>query len=137
MILYAATISVPVMCSVSLVYGQVAIFINSYFTGKYLGITWWKQQKDYWPYIILSAIAVTPSYLLTLTELPHIITLTIGALTAAILYLLLLIWKKDDALAEFIPLLENRFPFLKGVLKFLRQQPSSDKTMPESDQNKN
>jgi O-antigen/teichoic acid export membrane protein len=38
MILYAATISVPAMCSVSLVYGQVAIFINSYFISFFIEI---------------------------------------------------------------------------------------------------
>lgn len=137
MVLYAATISVTAICLAMTIYSQIAVFINCYYTGKLIGHTWWKQQKDYWPYIIFAIVAATPAYLLTLTELPNIVTLLIGTLTSAVLYLLLLLWKKDDALTEFIPLLENRFPFLKGVLKFLRQQPPSDKTMPGSDQNKN
>ncbi len=122
MILYAANISVVAMCSVSLIYGQVAIFINCYFTGKFLGITWWHQQKDYWPYIILSTLAVTPAYLLTFTELPLIAILLIGGISSIYIYFLLLTLKKDATLVEFISLVEQKLPFMSRRLSALRKK---------------
>ncbi len=120
MILYAATISVTAMCSVSLIYGQLAIFLNSCFTGRFLGISWWSQQKDYFPYIIRSAAAVLPAYLLTYTELPGIVIIILGGLSAVIIYFLLLIMRKDIILVEFFPMIEKKLPMLRGVLTKLR-----------------
>lgn len=122
MILYAATISVTAMCAVSLFYAQIAIFLNSYFTGKYLRLTWWMQLKDYWFYIIMSAFAATPAFLLTLTHLPGPVTLIIGSISATLLYLTLLVWKKDDTLVEFISLLEQQAPFLRNILAYVKQR---------------
>lgn len=122
MVLYAATISVTAICVAMSLYSQIAVFINSYYTGKYIGLTWWKQQKDYWPYIILSTLAVIPGYLLTFTELPDFVVLAIGISAAAFIYLGLLLWKKDSTLLEFFPMMENKIPFLRGVFKQMSQR---------------
>ncbi len=122
MVLYAATISVTAICLAMTLYAQIAVFINCYYTGKYLGHGYWKQQKDYWPYIILSAISVTPAFLLTLTDLPYFVTLTIGGIGAAIIYLLLLLWKKDSTLLAFFPMLEQKLPFLKKAIVYMRNR---------------
>lgn len=124
MVLYAVTISVTAICLAVTIYAQIAVFINCYYTGKLIGHTWWKQQKDYWPYIIFAIVAATPAYLLTLTELPHIVTLLIGMLISAGIYLLLLLWKKDDALAEFIQILEQKFPSSKLLKRIKHRLPS-------------
>lgn len=115
-VLYAATISVTAICVAMTLYSQIAVFINCYYTGKYIGHTWWRQQKDYWPYIIMSVISVTPAYLLTYTDLPSYAMLIIGTLSSATMYLFLLLWKKDDTVPEFFPILEQKLPFLKKPL---------------------
>lgn len=65
MMLYAASISVLAVCWSLVIYTQLAIFINSYYTGKFLGLTWWQQQKDYLPYVIFAAFSTLPAWLCT------------------------------------------------------------------------
>lgn len=122
MVLYAATISVTAICVAMALYTQFAVFLNTYYTGRFIGHSWWKQQKDYWPYIIMAALSVTPTYIFTFTTLPNYVTLLIGLPLSAFLYLLLLIMRRDDTLPEFIPILENKLPILKKALKYIRQR---------------
>ncbi len=112
-VLYAATISVTAICISMAIYSQIAVFINSYYTGRYIGLTWLKQQKDYWPYIILSLFSVIPAFLLTLTKLPDIVVLFVGAVLSIVIYLFLLIYKKDGLLLELLQPLEKKVSFLK------------------------
>lgn len=63
MILYAASISVLAICWSCVIYAQIGIFINSYYTGKIIKLTWWQQQKDYLPYALLAAISTLPAWL--------------------------------------------------------------------------
>lgn len=108
MILYAATISVTAICIATTLYAQIAVVLNCYYTGKILGLTWWKQQKDYWPYIIMSLISVIPAYLLVNTELPHYLILASGALLSFLTYLLLLKQCNDDILRELQSLIKKK-----------------------------
>ena len=86
MLFYAATISVEAICWASAIYSQIAIFINTYYTGKILGLTWWKQQKDYLPYFLRAALACTPAWLLTQTDLHIFIQLAAEGTSAFFLY---------------------------------------------------
>lgn len=63
MMLYAATISVLALCWSVAIYTQFAIFINCYYTGKLLKLTWWQQQKDYLPYALFAALSTVPAWL--------------------------------------------------------------------------
>lgn len=100
MLLYAATISVEAICWASVIYCHLAVVFNAYFTGKILGLTWWTQQKDYLPYLILAAMACVPSYLLTFTSLPIVIQLILGGCSSLLFYLLPLHLCKEEAYAE-------------------------------------
>ncbi len=100
MLLYAATISVEAICWASAIYCHLAVVFNAYFTGKILGLTWWTQQKDYLPYLILAAMACVPSYLLTFTSLPIVIQLILGGCSSLLFYLLPLHLYKEEAYAE-------------------------------------
>ena len=71
LMLAGAAISVEAICWAAVIYGQLAIFINCWYTGKIIDLTWWRQQKDYWPYIILAAIACAPATFLALLPVPH------------------------------------------------------------------
>lgn len=62
MILYAATISVLAICWATVIYTQIAIFINCYYTGKIIKLTWWQQQKDYVPYVLWAALSAVPAW---------------------------------------------------------------------------
>lgn len=86
MILYAATISVEAICWAGAIYAQIAIFINTWYTGKLLGLTWWRQQKDYLPYFLRAALCCIPAWLITQTEWTNIVQLATGGSLACILY---------------------------------------------------
>lgn len=123
MVLYAATISVTAMCAVSVVYGQIAILLNTYYTGKMIGLTWWKQQKDYWPYIVASAIASIPAYVVTGLDLPYVVMLLIGGCSSIFIYLIILIVKKDKALLEYLPIIERKvhYRWMRVISNYIRK----------------
>lgn len=117
--LYGATVSVEAICWATVIYGQIAVFINCWYTGKIINLTWWRQQKDYWPYIILAGIACLPAYLLSLVPIPHCClavagdwgtqaryygylaaSLASGGLISAIIYFGYLQYRRDRALIE-------------------------------------
>ena len=116
MILYAATVSVTAICIAATLYSQIAVALNCYYTGKFLGLSWWKQQKDYWPYILLSLLSVAPAVLLTLTELPNIVVLFVGCTFSIIIYMFLLIYKKDELLLELLQPLVKKVSCLEAPL---------------------
>ena len=109
MILFAASISAPAMCAVSIFYGQIAIYINCYYTGKFLGLTWWKQQKDYMPYVIWAVIACIPAWLCTLTEWHYIAQLLAGGCTAALIYFGGLHVVHDASYRELFEIIRSKF----------------------------
>lgn len=100
MLFYAATISVEAICWASAIYSQIAIFINTYYTGKILGLTWWKQQKDYLPYFAQAALACIPAYLLTTTGWPAFVQVTLGGASAFILYFGSLHLRREESYGE-------------------------------------
>ena len=100
MILGAATISVEAICWAGVIYAQIAIFINTYYTGKLLGLTWWRQQKDYLPYFARAAVTCIPAWFISQTEWPALAQLMAGGLSAFVLYFGALHWRRDAAYTE-------------------------------------
>lgn len=100
MLFYAATISVEAICWASAIYSQIAIFINTYYTGKILGLTWWKQQKDYLPYFAQAGLACIPAYLLTTTGWPAFVQVILGGASAFILYFGSLHLRREESYVE-------------------------------------
>ena len=86
MILSAAAISIEAICWAGAIYAQIAIFINTYYTGKFLGLTWWRQQRDYLPYFIRAGIACIPAWLISQTDWNCIIQVAVGGGIAFVLY---------------------------------------------------
>lgn len=114
MLLYAATIGMEAICWAAVIYSQIAIFINSYYTGKIIKLTWWQQQKDYLPYVIWAAVSALPAWLLS-TISPDavvgkvnsfwygaflILQLAAGGIISLVIYIGGLALRKDAALAE-------------------------------------
>lgn len=100
--LNAATISVEASCWASVIYIHIAIYINSYFVGKITGLTWWKQQKDYMPYVIWAA------WFCSLTEWLYVLQLAVGGGSAFLLYFGGLHLWRDAAYLELYRMLRQR-----------------------------
>lgn len=116
MLIGAAFISVAAICWASVIYSQIAMAINCYYTGKIIGLTWWKQQKDYWPFMFLAVAACLPAYLLTLSPLPDYAQLAIGGVAAVLLYFGVLRWRRDETYLEFAHIMAGKFPKLRPLL---------------------
>lgn len=116
MVIAAAFISVEAICWAGAIYAQIAVYVNCYYTGKILGMTWWEQQKDYWPYFILSILACAPAYCLAQAGLPDIVQLTVGGASSTLLYFGILKWRKDTTYLEFAAIATSKMPALKKVL---------------------
>ena len=107
MMFYAATISVEAICWASVIYIHLAIFINTYYTGKLIGLTWWKQQKDYLPYVFLAAATCVPAWLCTLTSWHILLQLIVGGSSAFVLYFGVLHLLKEEAYMELYRTLQG------------------------------
>lgn len=107
-LLYAATISVEAICWGMVIYTQIAVFINCYYTKSLIGLGWWKQQKDYMPYYLLAAACSTPAYLLTFSELHAIWQVLLGILSSILLYAGILYFLKESAFMELFILVVSK-----------------------------
>lgn len=102
----AIPFGVLAICLSRAIYTQIAVFINTYYTGKLFGLGYLAQVRDFIKYLIFSAVAVTPAFMLSFTAMHPVATLVVGALIACAIYWLLL--RKDPNLKELISLLRKR-----------------------------
>lgn len=118
--IYAATISVEAICWTMAICTQFDLALNCYFCGSLINRTWWDQQKDYMPYAIYAILANVPAYFLVRTELPNIIILILGGLSSALLYLGIMLLRRDAALTEYWGMIKEK-PIVIRVSAKLRR----------------
>lgn len=93
------------ICLSKVLYNQIAIFCNTYYTGKLFKYGYIEQFRDFLPYLCKTIIACVPAYAITLAGMSNIATIIVGAFLSIILYLLLL--RNDNNLKELIKLLPS------------------------------
>lgn len=97
-------ISIPfgvlIICISKVLNGQIALFINTYYTEKLFNLGYIKQLKDFSKYLIFSLIACSPTFLMTFYNIPAIVQLIIGTLISTIIYSFLL--RKDPIFKEVV-----------------------------------
>ena len=98
MIVAAIPFGVLAICLSRALYTQIAIIINTYYTGKLYGLGYLDQVKDYIKYLFLSAIAVGPAFVISYTSLSPLLILIIGVVISCSIYLLLL--RNDEVFNE-------------------------------------
>lgn len=108
MLIGAAYISVEAICIAGVVYAHIAIFINAYFVGRTCGLTWWKQQKDYMPYVLWAVLSCVPAWLCTLTEWHIILQLLVGGFCSFVLYFGGLHVRRDSAYVELYRMIRQK-----------------------------
>ncbi|MBQ2843016.1 MAG: lipopolysaccharide biosynthesis protein [Alistipes sp.] len=100
MLIVAVPLGVKAICIASVIYTQIAVIINTYYTGKLFGLGYLVQVKDFAKYFICSFLSVIPAILLTQTEISNIIQLLAGTTISCFLYWMLL--QNDLFFKEFI-----------------------------------
>lgn len=97
-------ISIPfgvlTICISKIINGQVALFINTYYTGKLFNLGYIKQMEDFFKYLIFSLIACSPTFLMTYYSFSPILQLVLGVIISIIIYCFLL--RKDPIFKEIV-----------------------------------
>lgn len=106
MLVAAIPFGVLAICLSRAIYTQIAVVINTYYTGKLFGLGYFAQVRDFIKYFIFSAIAVSPAFALTFTGLHPVPVLVAGALIACAIYWFLL--RNDSNLRELFSLLKRK-----------------------------
>lgn len=97
------------ICISKVIYTQIDVFINTYYTGKLFHLGYIDQFRDFGGYLILSIIACVPAYLLTFLDIPYIVTLILGASTSTILYFIFL--RKNKYMHEVLETIKSKLHF--------------------------
>ena len=106
MIIAAIPFGVLAICISRALYTQIAVIINTYYTGKLFGLGYVAQVKDFIKYFLYSFLSVLPAFLLSHTSFSSVLVLILGAMIACAMYWFLL--RKDKNLIEVFGLLKNR-----------------------------
>ena len=97
-------ISIPfgvlIICISKIINGQVALFINTYYTGKLFNLGYIKQIGDFFKYLVFSLIACSPTFLMTYYSFSPILQLVLGVIISIIIYCFLL--RKDPIFKEIV-----------------------------------
>jgi len=113
MIIAAIPFGVMAICISRLIYSQIALVFNTYYTGKLFHLGYIKQLKCFIPYIIYSLIAVAPAFLVTYIPLHQIVKLIVGSILSLTIYIFILNLRKDSVwLTYILPNIKKRIPFL-------------------------
>lgn len=98
------------ICLSKVIYEQIALVFNTYYTGKIFKLGYITQVKDFLPYVFLSLMACLPSYILSFFKLPNICIIIVGAILSILLYAFFLLLKKDSIFGEFaVPLIKKYY----------------------------
>lgn len=100
-------ISIPLgvfaICFSKVIYTQIAVYINTYYTGKLFNLGYFKQIKDFLPYFLLAHLTCIPCWLLQgSTSIHPLLILVLGGLVATALYGVSLHYTKDEIFEKYI-----------------------------------
>ncbi len=104
MIVAAIPFGVLAICLSRALYTQIAVIINTYYTGKLYGLGYMKQVRDFSKYLIYSFVASLPSYAITFSHLSPIPMLILGATVSCLIYWILI--RRDSNFSELINILK-------------------------------
>ena len=106
MIVAAIPLGILAICIARALYTQIAVIINTYYTGKLFNFGYLVQIKDFGKYFIYSIIAVAPTFFLSYSSLNPIIILILGVCITSLVYCVLL--RKDANFIYILNLLRKR-----------------------------
>lgn len=96
------------ICISKVIYSQIALVFNTYYAGKLFGMGYWSQLKDFFPYIFWGALAVSPSFILTFTNISNWIVAILGCVISVGMYVLFLKLRNDESYRELILLVNEK-----------------------------
>lgn len=92
MLLCAAPFGIIPICISQILYSQIAMYINTYYTRKLFGLSYLMQVKDFSKYLIFAVVACAPAYLMVVFDVPSLLSIIFGSVIALALYTKVLLW---------------------------------------------
>lgn len=92
MLLCAAPFGIIPICISQILYSQIAMYINTYYTRKLFGLSYIMQVKDFSKYLIFAFVACVPAYLMVVFDVPSLLSIIFGSVIALALYTKVLLW---------------------------------------------
>lgn len=92
MLLCAAPFGIIPICISQILYSQIAMYINTYYTRKLFGLSYIMQVKDFSKYLIFAFVACVPAYLMVVFDVPSLLSIILGSVIALALYTKVLLW---------------------------------------------
>jgi O-antigen/teichoic acid export membrane protein len=105
-LLISIPFGVVTICVSKVIYTQIAVIVNTYYTGKLYGLTYRQQFQDYIPFLIKAVLSCLPAFALTFTSIPPYVQLVGGGIVAFILYYSML--RKNVYMTELREILKKR-----------------------------
>lgn len=91
------------ICLSQVIYTQIAVYINTYYTGKLFNLGYFKQLRDYIPYFIFAHIACLPCWLIQHFSCLHpLLSISFSGVIAVVIYIFLLYFVKDDIFKKYV-----------------------------------
>lgn len=90
------------ICISKVIYGQIALAFNTYYSGKLFGMGYFSQMKDFVPYAFFSFISCVPAYCLTMVEIPYWTMIAAGFIIAVGVYWSILHLLNDSSYRMFV-----------------------------------
>lgn len=109
MLLCAAPFGIIPICISQILYSQIAMYINTYYTKKLFGLSYLMQVKDFSKYLIFAVVACAPAYLLVVFDIPSLLSIIIGSVIALALYTKVLLWN-DSIFKEMRSVIVAQLP---------------------------
>lgn len=94
---------VVAICASKILYSQIAIFINTYYTGKLFNLGYVAQLKDFSIFFIYSVLACVPAFVLSFLNINIFASLLIGSIVSIAFYYLLL--RKNEHMCYIISII--------------------------------
>ncbi len=98
------------LCWGQVLYAQIAVFLNTYYTKKILGLSYFLQMRDILPIYVVATISAFMAYVVTFLNVDNLLQLVIAVPLAGIVYILLAYILKFEIIIEII----NFFNTLKS-----------------------
>ncbi len=87
----------------------IAVFVNTFYTGKYYGLTFRKQFSYFIPYLLIAAVSLSPAVILTFLDLNKFLTLILGGVLSFAVYVFWLWKKKDEPFLDLLKAIPEKY----------------------------
>lgn len=104
----AIPFGVKAICISSVVYTQIAVYINTYYTGKLFGLGYFAQIRDYGKYLVSSLVSCIPAFLMTYSTMNSLVIILLGSVTAVFVYCGILFTRRDQDFYELLNLIKQK-----------------------------